>query len=163
MWNIERSFLQLKGQTGGKPHVHILPCTYLCPHTERSYWHMDRYVFLLVANHSVWCLGWGLYNYFWSRTIAILFPFHTSLQLYDFSMCPPWRIESCGHGSRVLRKQVYSALPLWAWLTHLNMARGAQWTETSPGTRGWCSHYLGEASPSTLHVDRKWRYLWVSQ
>lgn len=51
MWIIERGFLQPKRQTGGKPHFHILPGTYLCTHTDRSYWHDNSRAFLLVANH----------------------------------------------------------------------------------------------------------------
>lgn len=51
MWIIERGFLQPKRQTGGKPHFHILPGTYLCTHTDRSYRHEDSCAFLLVANH----------------------------------------------------------------------------------------------------------------
>lgn len=46
-----RSFLQLKGQTGEKPHFHILPGIHLCTHPGRSYWHTDSWALLLVANY----------------------------------------------------------------------------------------------------------------
>lgn len=96
-------------------------------------------------------------------TIAILFLIRTSLQLHGYTVCPT------GGQNHMLMKPVPWAtrgnkgLQLCTFgpdLTDLNTAGRIQRPETSSGTPdctfmpGWCSCYIGEANPTSLHKNR---------
>lgn len=94
---------------------------------------MDSYVFFLVANQQVRSQD-GVFTIISGvRTITILFPIQTSLQLYGYLVSPAGGQNHMKMNARPWGT-LETALHLWARFTHLNIAGRAQRPKTSPGT-----------------------------